>query len=385
MATATPERTYDEPPSRRSRHPGRLAAAVLASAVIASGAVTGLLYAVGVAGGSTKTVVARSAQAPGGSVSSAVLNASSLYQSAAPGVVAIEASGVSSGSNGSASTPPAQSIDTGTGFAIDTQGDILTASHVVAGASTVTIKFLNGTVRTASVLGTDTSNDVSVLHVSPSGLTPHPLALGSTASLLVGDPVAVIGDPFGYNRSLSTGVVSALDRTIQAPNGYLIAHALQTDAAVNPGNSGGPLLDTQGQVVAIADQIATSGSTVDQGSGVGFAVPIDPVKAELAQLEAGKSVAHPYLGAALQEPAINQQGAQVTSVASGSPAAAAGLTNGDLITAINTTTVTGPSQLVAALDALAPGNKVTLTVTRGSRTLTLTATLGSQASQPANG
>jgi putative serine protease PepD len=354
-----------------------LAAAVLAAAVIASAAVTGLLYAVGVAGGSTRTVVAQSAQRAGGSSLGGSLNPSSLYGGAAPGVVAIEASGVSSGSNGFPYAPPGQSIDTGTGFVINSQGDILTASHVVAGASTITVKFLTGTVRTATVLGTDTSNDVAVLHVNPSGVALHPLTLGSTSSLVVGDPLAVIGNPFGYNRTLSTGVVSGLGRTIQAPNGFPIARALQTDAAVNPGNSGGPVLDARGRVVGIVDQIATGSSNVDQGSGVGFALPIDLVKSELPQLEAGKSVTHPYLGVALQDASINQQGAQVQSVASGSPAAAGGLKSGDLITALGATPVIGPSQLVADLAALKPGDKVTLTVRRGSTPLKLTATLGS--------
>jgi putative serine protease PepD len=285
MSTATTERTYLESGPRRNLPAKRLVVAILAAAVIASAAVTGLLYAVGVAGGSTKTLVASSAQASGGTDLGGPLNAASLYQGAAPGVVAIEATGTSSSStNGFPYTPPGQSIDTGTGFVIDTHGDVLTASHVVAGASTVTVKFQSGPVRSASVLGTDTSNDVSVLHVNPSGLTLHSLALGSVQSLVDGDPLAVIGDPFGYNRSLSTGVVSGLGRTIQAPNGFLIANALQTDAALNPGNSGGPVLDARGQVVGIADQIATGGSGVDQGSGVGFAVPIDPVKAELTAL-----------------------------------------------------------------------------------------------------
>jgi S1-C subfamily serine protease len=343
---------------------------------MASAAVTGLLYAVGVAGGATRTVVVHTAQT---SSSDGVRNPTALYRVAAPGVVAIEASGVSSGSNGFPYTPPGQSIDTGTGFVINTRGDILTASHVVSGASAITVKFQDGTVRTASVAGTDTSNDVSVLHVNPSGLTLHPLALGRSASLAVGDPLAAIGNPFGYNRSLSTGVVSALQRTIQAPNGFPIAHALQTDAAVNPGNSGGPALNAQGQVVGIVDQIATGGSGVDQGSGVGFAVPIDPVKAELSQLEAGATAAHPYLGVALQEASLNRQGAQVQGVASGSPAAGAGLKDGDLITALNSTTVIGPSQLVADLAALKPGDQVTLTVRRGSSALDLTATLGNEA------
>jgi S1-C subfamily serine protease len=359
----------------------RLAAAVLAAAVIASAAVTALLYAAGIAGGSTTAVVPESTGTAAGPSAPGALNPSALYREAAAGIVAIEATGVGSGSNGLPYTPTGQSIDTGTGMAINTQGDILTASHVVAGASAITVKFLNGTVRTATVLGTDTSNDAAVLHVNPAGLALHPLALGSTASLVVGDPLAVIGNPFGYNRSLSTGVVSGLERMIQAPNGSLIAHALQTDAAVNPGNSGGPLLDVQGQVVGIADQIATGSSGVDQSSGVGFAVPIDPVKAELSQLEAGRTVAHPYLGVALQEASTNRQGAQVTSVASGSPAAAAGLKPGELISALNGTAVIGPSQLVADLAALKPGEKVTLMVKRGSTTVKLIATLGSQGSR----
>jgi putative serine protease PepD len=365
---------------------GRTVAAVLAAALIASAAVTGLLYAVGIAGGSTRTVVMSSGQTSGGPDPAGSLNASSLYRSAAPGAVAIEATGTSSGSNnGFPYTPPGQSVDTGTGLVIDTRGDILTASHVVTGASAITVKFQNGPVRTASVLGTDTSNDVSVLHVNPSGLTLHPLPLGSVQSLVAGDPLAVIGDPFGYNRSLSTGVVSGLGRTIQAPNGFPIANALQTDAALNPGNSGGPVLDAKGQVVGIADQIATGGSGVDQGSGVGFAIPIDPVKAELSALESGQTVEHPYLGAGFQEASINQQGAQVQSVAAGSPAAAAGLRAGDLITAFGGSTVVGPSQLVNDLAALKPGDKVTLTVTRGSKRVNLTATLATQPSRPPTG
>jgi putative serine protease PepD len=371
-------------PRKRSRL-GRSVAAVLAAAVIASAAVTALLYAVGIAGGSTRTVVMSSGQTSGGSDPGG-LDANSLYRSAAPGVVAIEATGTSSGSNnGFPYTPPGQSVDTGTGLVVDSRGDILTASHVVAGAATITVKLQNGPVRTASVLGTDTSNDVSVLHVDPSGLALHPLPLGSVRSLLAGDPLAVIGDPFGYNRSLSTGVASGLGRTIQAPNGFLIANALQTDAALNPGNSGGPVLDAQGQVVGIADQIATGGSGVDQGSGVGFAIPIDPVKSELPGLESGQTVEHPYLGASLQDASIDQQGAQVQGVAAGSPAAAAGLRAGDLITVLDGSAINGPSQLVDDLAALKPGDKVTLTVTRRSKAIKLTATLAGQPSRPPTG
>src|SRR6185437_8588684 len=131
----------------------------------------------------------------------------------------------------------------------------------------------------------------AVLKIDPSGLTLHPLALGRSASLGVGDALAAIGSPFGYQESVSTGIVSGLDRTIQAPNGFTVAHAIQTDAALNPGNSGGPILDSSGRVVGIADQIATNGSS-QQSSGVGFAVPIDLVAAELGSLENGQTVKH---------------------------------------------------------------------------------------------
>ena len=204
----------------------------------------------------------------------------------------------SSGGGGSPFGGPSQSgsTATGTGFVVDGKGHIVTAAHVVDGASSISVKFQDGTTRTAKVLGTDNATDVAVLSVDPSGLTLHPLALGSSASLAIGDQVAAIGDPFTYERSLSTGVVSGLDRTISAPNGFTVAHAIQTDAALNPGNSGGPVLDAGGQVIGIVDQIATNGSS-ETSSGVGFAVPIDlvTVRARPARGRAGPS-RHAYLG-----------------------------------------------------------------------------------------
>ena len=195
------------------------------------------------------------------------------------------------------SAPPGQSQSStaaGSGSVIDGQGRILTAAHVVQGASSIKVSFQDGTTRTAQVLGSDQSTDIALLKVDPSGLTLHPLALGSSKGLSVGDALAVIGDPFQYSRSLSTGVVSGLDRTIGATNGFSIAHAIQTDASLNPGNSGGPVLDAHGRLVGIADQIATGGSSSQSSSGVGFAVPIDLVKSELSQLESGAQVSHAY-------------------------------------------------------------------------------------------
>ena len=145
----------------------------------------------------------------------------------------------------------------GSGFVLDGQGDIVTAAHVVDGATSIRVALQEGSARSATILGIDDAADVAVLHVDPAGLTLDPLSLGSSRTLAVGDALAVVGDPLRFDRSLSTGVVSGLDRTIEAPNGFQIAHSIQTDAAMNPGNSGGPIFDSSGRVVGIADQIAT--------------------------------------------------------------------------------------------------------------------------------
>jgi len=299
-------------------------------------------------------------------------------------VVDITSRGISSAGNGGTSPfgGPSQSgsTATGTGFVVDGKGHIVTAAHVVDGASSISVKFQDGTTRTAKVLGTDNATDVAVLSVDPSGLTLHPLALGSSASLSIGDEVAAIGDPFTYDRSLSTGVVSGLDRTISAPNGFTVAHAIQTDAALNPGNSGGPVLDASGRVIGIVDQIATNGSS-QTSSGVGFAVPIDLVRSELSKLETGQTVRHAYLGVSTSDLGTGSAGAQVQSVSSSGPAAGAGLRSGDVITAVGSTAIHGTNDLVAAIATHQPGDHVQLTVKRGWQTVKLSATLGTQPTQ----
>ncbi len=261
---------------------------------------------------------------------------------------------------------------------VDAKGDIVTAAHVTDGASAIKVRFADGTARSATLLGSDDATDVAVLKIDPSGLTLHPLTLGSSAALDVGDAVAAIGSPFGYEQSLSTGVVSGLDRTIQAPNGFTVAHAIQTDAALNPGKSGGPLLDASGRVVGIADQIATSGSS-EQSSGVGFAVPIDVVAGELSALEAGRAPTHAYLGVTTGD-STGATGALVGSVSAGGPAAAAGLKAGDVVTAIDGSKIGGSGDLVATIARKRPGDTVKVTVRRGGDTLTLRMTLGTQPS-----
>jgi putative serine protease PepD len=381
----------DQPPRRRPGigRPGL--AVLLAIAAVLGGTVgAGLLVVTGATddGSATTTSVVQqpSADEAGSGGSAASLDASALYGSTSAGVVSITARGISSESSVSpfGPSPGSEGTATGSGFVIDDNGRILTAAHVVDGASEITVTFRDGTSRTAEVLGQDDATDVAVLEVDPSGLSLHPLELGGSASLDVGDAVAAIGDPFGYERSISTGIVSGLDRTIEAPNGFTVAHAIQTDAALNPGNSGGPVLNADGQVVGIADQVATSGSS-DSNSGVGFAVPIDLVKSELAKLEAGERVSHAYLGVGTSTAAGTTAGALVQSVASGSPADDAGLRAGDTVTALAGTRVEGGNDLVAAVAAHAPGDRVTVQIRRGSESRDVSVTLGTQPAQSSPG
>jgi putative serine protease PepD len=370
-----------------AHRPGRGRAILLVVGALMGGATgAGALAATGALrrdSAATTTVVQR-VTGDGSASTAAALNARAVYANAADGVVDITARGTTTtqASGGGPFSQPqsTQSTATGAGFVLDASGRIVTAAHVVQNATSITIKLQNGSSRSATVLGRDNATDIAVLKIDPTGLTLHPLALGSSASLNVGVAVAAIGDPFGYDRSISTGSVSGLDRTIEAPNGFTVAHAIQTDAALNPGNSGGPLLDAGGRVIGVVDQIATDGSS-EQSSGVGFAVPIDIVAKEVPQLAKGQTIQHAYLGVSTSTATGATAGATVGQVTSGGPAAAAGLKAGDVVTAIDGTTVKGTSDLVAAIASHNPGDSVTLTVRRGSSTQHLTTTLRAQPTQ----
>jgi S1-C subfamily serine protease len=380
ITSPQPPPTKHEAPATDRRRPnrwgGRAALAVAFTALVAVIALTIVLIAMG-AFNNTTTVAAPTAASP----IPAHFDPAAIYAEANPGVVDITSRATTTTPSGPFGLPRrAQTTDTGTGFVLDQQGHILTADHVVAGGSSVTVRFQDGATRSAKVLGTDVSADVAVLQVNPSGLTLHPLRLGSIDQLRVGDPLAVIGDPFDVQRSLSTGVTSGLDRSIQAPNGYTIPHAIQTDAAMNPGNSGGPVLDARGQVIGIADQIATGNSGADSSTGVGFALPIDVARSELGRLERGVSPGHAFLGVSAADAGSGSgaNGALVASVSPGGPAAAAGVHAGDRIVALGSRQVTGVSGVVAATAADHPEERTTLTVVRAGRRITLHVTLGSE-------
>lgn len=360
----------------------RLALVTLASALIGAGALAAILFVTGAVHGSTTGATALAAAQPvtaGSEVASQSLNPAALYADTAPGVVDIIARGTTTVQSPFGSSRE-QSTSTGAGVVLDHQGHILTADHVVRGASSVSVKFANGTLRSVRVTGSDSATDLAVLSVDPSGLSLHPIALGDSAGLQVGDPVAAIGDPFGYPRSMSVGITSGLDRTIAGLNGYSIAHAVQTDAAIDPGNSGGPLLNAAGQVIGIVDQIATGNSGADSSTGVGFAVPSNIAKAELSDLERGSTPTHAYLGVGTA-PAVDvdgRTGVIVESVQSASPAAKAGVRVGDIIKTVDGKTLSGVNDLIAAVAADRPGQPLTLGLQRGTRHLTLRVVLAAQ-------
>ena len=187
-------------------------------------------------------------------------------------------------------------IATGSGFLIDNEGHIVTNNHVVEGATKVEVRLgSSDTEHEAEVVGTDPATDVALLKIDVPADQQHPLALGNSAKVQVGDPVVAIGNPFGLDRTVTAGIVSALQRQIQAPNGFSISHVIQTDAAINPGNSGGPLIDAEGKVIGINSQIQTGGSG-DGNVGIGFAVPINTAREVVEQLEEHGKVEHAFIG-----------------------------------------------------------------------------------------
>ena len=265
---------------------------------------------------------------------------------------------------------------TGSGFVVSADGYIVTNAHVVDGANgQIKAKIGDGDAIDAKLVGEDASTDLALLKVSASNLKP--LALADSSSVQVGDPAYAIGNPFGLDRTLTVGVVSALQREIDSPNGFSIDEVIQTDAAINPGNSGGPLFNTAGQVIGVNSQIEapSAGSGGQAGNvGIGFAIPASTVKNVIAQLRETGKVSHAYLG--VQAQAAKGAGAQIAQLTSDGPAADAGLQAGDVVTSLGGQTVEDASTLTSLVDEHKPGDSVEVQITRDGSKKTLTVKLG---------
>jgi len=310
---------------------------------------------------------------------------SDIYREEGRGVVFIRARGASSDSP--FGLPGEQGgTATGSGFVIDKEGTVITNAHVVEGSTDVSVRFEeDGEFVDARVVGRDPSTDIAVLEVDPDNAKLMPIPLGRSSQVEVGDPVVAIGNPFGFTRTVTTGIVSALQRQIEAPNGFPIRDVIQTDASINPGNSGGPLLDGEGRVIGINSQIATGGSS---GSvGIAFAVPIDDVRSLLPQLKKNGRVERSYLGVEMA-PVTEQvaeelklpvkRGALITSAVRGGPAADAGLeggrtptgegivAGGDVIVKVDGRAVNGLDDVAAAIADDKPGETVDVEYYRGA-------------------
>ena len=378
----------------------KLLASPLLAAVVGGGVTAGVLLGAGVVDdGNTTTVYQQAPLTQPASDDAAGLTAREIYKRDAPGVVFIRARTLQASQtpfdlNGQGES---QGEATGSGFVLDEDGHILTNAHVVSGATAVTVTFGDKTTRDAKIVGKDESTDLALLEVDPKGTDLHPLALGDSKSIQVGDPTIAIGNPFGFDRTLTTGVVSALQRQITAPDGYTIENVIQTDAAINPGNSGGPLIDASGRVIGINSQIATGGG--GNGSvGIGFAVPIDTAKEVVEQLSEHGRVVRPWLG--LQYVPIDDSldalklgadhGLLVQEVVPAGPAAKAGILagddivtfngnqfalGGDVITKIDGREVTGSDDVRDALAGHEPGDEIKVEVLRDGNAREIAVTL----------
>jgi putative serine protease PepD len=362
----------------QKRTPILIAAAAL---VAGAGAGAGSYAAFGTDGANTTTVVQQPVAAGSPASSTKTMSVNGVYRAARDGVVEITVTTSQGGSNNNSPFPfggsgSQQSQAQGSGWVYDTSGHIVTNDHVVANATSISVMFSDGSKYSAKVVGTDASTDLAVLKVNAPSSKLHPLTVGDSSKLAVGDGVVAIGAPFGLDETVTTGIVSALDRDISSTNNFTISGAIQTDAAINHGNSGGPLLNMSGQVVGITTQIES-----DSGGneGVGFAVPSNTISTVASKLVRGETVQHPYLGVFVQTPA-NRSGADVAQVKSGSPAADAGLKAGDVITSFGGETIQSPDDLTAAVAAKALGNKVSVTYVRNGTTKTTQVTIGTRPS-----
>jgi putative serine protease PepD len=385
-----------EPPHRRpSRRWVELVVAAVVAALV-SGVTTGIVLSTddnnnGTAGTSTSSSSPGSAQAPLKQVNGTAPDWSATAAAVEPSVVAITVGSVDSGQEAQ-----------GSGIILDTSGHVLTNNHVATATDgPITVTTIDQRTYSASVVGTDPSTDLAVLKIQKPPSDLKPASLGNSDKLSVGQPVMAIGNPLGLADTVTTGIVSALDRpvTTQASGGQgsdsgggnaVITNAIQTDAAINPGNSGGALVTADGQVIGINSSIASLGGSDQFGGsgesgsiGLGFAIPINEAKTIAQQLIDTGSVKHPYMGVTLRDGNVSQGGAQraaaiINQVSSGTPAAKAGLRQGDAIIAIDNDPVNGSLSLTAQVRARAVGDRVTLTVVRDGKQVKVAVSLAAR-------
>jgi len=345
-----------------------LTAAVVAGALIGAGGGAGI-YAAFSSG--NKTIVRQVPVADSQPASSTSgLSVNSIYKLAYRGVVEVKVKSQSSDPFGGTRQQSAE----GSGFVYDTNGHVITNQHVVDSATSVQVTFWNGKTYNARVVGTDASTDLAVLDVDAPSSVLYPLTLGDSSKVQVGDNVVAIGAPFGLAETVTAGIVSALHRQMTSPNNFTIDDSIQTDAAINHGNSGGPLLDAQGHVIGVNAQIESDSGGND---GVGFAIPSNTVKSIASQLISNGAAQHAYLGVELGDSGTS---ARVVSVRASTPASKAGLRAGDVITAIGGSHISSSDELRAAINARKPGDRVSITYTRNGTKHTVSLTLASRPS-----
>jgi S1-C subfamily serine protease len=377
-----------------------LISGVIGGAIVA--AVVAVLIATGVLGGTETVVSGGGVAATTASATGSAKTVGEIYKTTSPGVVSIRAE-VKSGQEDPFGNQQ-EGTATGTGFVISKDGYIVTNDHVVSGhQGDVKVSFNDDKTVTGEVIGEDPSSDVAIVKVDKDKHRLTPLDLGDSSKVAVGDPAVAIGSPFGLDQTVTTGIISALQRTISAPNSFSIDNVLQTDAAINPGNSGGPLLNDRGQVIGINSQIATGGSGVSGNVGIGFAVPINRVKEIIPDLEKHGKVQYAYLGVTtftLPTAAGDKfklgtsSGAVVQCVVNDGPAKKAGLSAGgrdtatidgvqfpldaDIITKVAGKKVTTSGDVQTAVLAKKSGDKIEIEVVRDGKKKTIDATLGSR-------
>jgi S1-C subfamily serine protease len=398
-------------PAGSVRRGGLTQIAALLLAAVAGGAVavggTALLLGVGDdddEGGVTTASVFRTETSPNGFDRDEPLSLAEVYEQSEGGVVQVKTTAVVENPDAFGLPQPEQQSGLGSGFVIDKSGHIVTNFHVVEGADEVEVSFSNGEEMDAAVIGNDPSTDIAVLKVDTDSRALKPLRLGDSDTLRVGDEVVAIGNPLGLERTMTAGIVSALGRVIDAPNLFAIEGVIQTDAPINSGNSGGPLLNAAGRVVGVNTQIVTAGSSGN--IGIGLAVPIDTVKDVAGQLIDHGSVEHAYLGVETQE--IDEdiadelglpvkRGLLITRVLPGTPAERAGLRGGteqalvegttwiiggDIIVSADGTELRTQEQLLELIAERDPGDTMKLRIYRDGEQQTVEVQLGRRPTSP---